>query len=594
MGHAGDGYVIPQRFWAWAGTPRAASIFLWVLTVCTAAYFLRHSWVWFDDRPDVPAERRRGDGNSGHTHIDFGGQWLMGRMVVLGHAGELYHRQRQRQVLRAGYPVENEMPLVSQEWHLPKSARKLGRPDDEIGHDADLLMSWFMGRDPPEWKAVGAAVVAPLGADPFGNPFLTAALSQHAADVLTPEVVTEVSKPAVGGPLYPPVHGFIYAPLGAIDRPLAAYHAFQVFSLIVVFLSGLGVKVLTRGRIPWPVATLVIFLFPGTRGGLDLGQNPTLSLAIVVWGWALASRGYQAGGGAVWGLLAFKPVWGLAFFLVPLLAGRKRFCVSMVLTGCGLAAATLPFVGVQGWLDWLAVGKEAAALYNVNFNWIHLSRDVQSIPRRVLHNFTLPEPDRDTQLAKVLAWSLWGTILTATTATYLRCGDRTRSTGVGIAFLFFGAYMTCYRFMYYDALLIAVGCAALFAEPARFFRSRVFALSLVFPPSCLPTDRAIVYPQPGPDSLGPRLLGYVASLPLTVLVLLLVYENALTGMDLQATFGFGYYTRVTTGPGGTGKMLPKVELDTGVHYPWETAMAFVLWAWCGWRLMRGEERPKPG
>src|SRR5262249_3902028 len=143
----------------------------------------------------------------------------------------------------------------------------------------------------------------------------------------------------------------------------------------------------------------------------DLGQNPTITLAIAIWGWALAVRGYSVAGGMVWGLFAFKPVWGLAFFLVPLLSGRWRFCMTMIATGLGLVVATLPFTGLQTWFDWLAVGKEASALYNVNQNWIMLSRDLHGIPRRILHDFSAPETDRDTALAKTLAWSLWGAVL---------------------------------------------------------------------------------------------------------------------------------------------------------------------------------------
>jgi hypothetical protein len=49
---------------------------------------------------------------------------------------------------------------------------------------------------------------------------------------------------------------------------------------------------------------------------------------------------------------------------------------------------------------------------------------------------------------------------------------------------------------------------------------------------------------------------------------------------------------VTTGPGGvTGKATPQVEFDTGINYPWETGLVLLLWAWCGWRLARGDERP---
>ena len=51
---------------------------------------------------------------------------------------------------------------------------------------------------------------------------------------------------------------------------------------------------------------------------------------------ALIQRADQAGvlsvwltaGGLVWGLLAFKPVWALAFFFVPLLTARLNEVMS--------------------------------------------------------------------------------------------------------------------------------------------------------------------------------------------------------------------------------------------------------------------------
>lgn len=569
-------------------------VLLWLAAFAAAGYILGHAWVWFDNSSDWPDGRKRADGNSGHTQIDFGGQWVMARMLVTGHGRELYHRQRQWEIVRAGFPVADEMPINRLNGNLDPSVPRIGLPPDELGHDADHLMNWFMGRDPTEWRIVGGAAALPLGADPFGNPFLTAALSGVSADVVTPAVVAEVAKPAIGGPLYPPVHAFFYAPLGLIDRPQVAYRFFQVFAVAVVFLAGLGVKVLSRRRIPWPVAVLCLFMFPGTRGGLDLGQNPTLSLTIVIWGWALASRGYAVGGGAVWGLFAFKPVWALAFFLVPLLTRRWRFAGAMMLTGAAIGAATLPFVGLQAWFDWLEVGKEAAALYNVNKNWINLSRDLQGIPRRILHDFSLPEAQRDTALAKALAWSLWGVVFASTVAVYLRFGDRRRATGAGVAFLFLGAYLTCYRFMYYDALLAAMGCAVLFADPARFLRTRVFGLVPVEHPAPLPEERVLATLSPSSSLIGPRLLGCVNSFPLTVFALLLFHENSLAGLDLKATVGVGYWGGATTGSdGATGRTTPRVEFDTSVNYPWETGMVLVLWAWCAWRLIRGEERRPP-
>ena len=594
MSQAGElnGYVIPPRFWAWLGTRRAIAVLLWIAALGAGAFFLWHAWIWFDDPRSLPEERRRVDGNGGHVQIDFGGQWVMGRMVVLGHAREMYHRQRQWEVVRASFPVENESPLARYDSLLPEADRRWAKPKEEPRHDADNLMNWFMGRDPDEWRIVGGASVAPLGANPFGNPLLTAALVQVSAEQVTPEVEAKVAAPAIGGPLYPPVHGFLYAPLGMIERPQVAYHVIQIIGVLMVVVTGLGVKVLTRGKVWWSVATLVLFLFPGTRGGLDLGQNPTLSLAIVVWGWALAARGYPVAGGMVWGLFAFKPVWGLAFFLVPVMTRRWRFCIAMVVTGCTLAAATVPFVGIQSWLDWLKVGREAAELYNVNKNWIHLSRDVQSVPRRILHDFTLPEAERDTLLAKTLAWSLWGFILGTTTLIFSRYGDWRRSTGVGVGFLFFGAYLICYRFMYYDTLLAAVGCAVLFAEPLRFLGTRMFALNLAPQPAPPLAPRALPTPNIPPAPLGPRLMGYVCSFPLTVLILLLAYENMVSGMDLKGTLAYGYFARVTSASdGATSLAMPRVQFDTGVDYPWETALVFLLWLWCGWALLRGEERP---
>src|SRR5262249_33549648 len=150
---------------------------------------------------------------------------------------------------------------------------------------------------------------------------------------------------------------------------------------------GRGVSVLSRRGIWWPVAALVIILFPGFMGSLNLGQNATLTLTVLVWGWALIARGRPGWGGGVWGLLAFKPVWAMVFFLVLVLSRRWRTGLAMLATGAAWVLVTLPFVGLHSWFDWLYVGKEAALLYNTDHNWVFLSRDLLSIPRRGLLDF---------------------------------------------------------------------------------------------------------------------------------------------------------------------------------------------------------------
>ena len=535
-----DNYLIPRRYWGWLGNRRAIAVILWLITLTTAAHHLHHARTWFATKSLAPEHLRRADGNEGHALIDFGGQWVMGRMLVLGHGRELYHRDRQREVVEAGYPLEWQAPIQRDPAIRAAHRNPFAREEDDLVRvrpDADRLMFWFMGSDPPE-----------------GN--------------------------GIGGPLYPPVHAFYYAPIGLFEHPRDAYPVFQVVALLFAFAAGLGISALTGYRIGWSVATLAVLFFPGCRGGLDLGQNPTITLTIAVWGWVLAARNRDLAGGMVWGLFAFKPVWALAFFIVPLLMGRWRFCLAMVGMGAALGLLTLPFVGIQSWFDWLQVGREAAALYNVNENWIHLCRDLQGLPRRFLLNFSLPEAERDTPLAKRIAWGLWVVVFATTALIYRLRADR-RPTGLGAGFLLLGAFLTCYRFMYYDMLLALVGIAALFAEPSRFFRTRTFRIP----------NRAENPLEPEPhstqsDPLAPRLIGYVNSFPLTVLLGLFLIDNVLNLWAMEGTVAFGGLARdVTTPEGGTGVFVPRLTAAFNLDYPWDTGLVILLWMWCGRRLL---------
>ena len=196
MGEA-SGYLIPRRYWAWATDPWVLRAAAWTVVLAVAYGRYDTARAWMKNYPDTPdGVRRPQDGSYGYTQIDFGGQWVMGRMVALGHGKQLYHRQVQYEVVRAGFPVADETRAQREETLLPEHLRTLARSGDDVGHDADNLMYWFMGADPPEWKPVGGAAAAPLGADLFGNPFASAALARAAAERVTPEIVAKVSEPA--------------------------------------------------------------------------------------------------------------------------------------------------------------------------------------------------------------------------------------------------------------------------------------------------------------------------------------------------------------------------------------------------------------
>ena len=502
---------------------RTITLALWAICFGVACGRLYDARTAFDE-PDRP------DGNSGHTSIDFGGQWMMGRQVVLGHERELYHRDRHWQLAWATYPREDEPPDLRKNA-FPKHLRDADRGPKEIRHDAEQMMYWFMGDDSPRWKDAAVAVGVQFLQDAFvPNPFSRAIFEDLAKKRLTPEAIVELERPAIGGPLYPPIHGFLYAPLALDPEPRSAYRTFQILSILLTFVAGGGLSAITRGRIAWPLATLAVMLFPGYQAGLQLGQNHVLTLAILAWGWAFAVRSRDSLGGAIWGLLAFKPVWGAAFFLLPLLQRRWRFCGAMVLVGGGMCVATLPVVGIETWFEWLAVGKEASATYEVNENWIHLSRDLGGIPRRAMVDFRLPEPDRTNPRASQIGWAFWLVVFTLTVGTCHLRGDRRFRTGLGAGFLSLGAYLTCYRFIFYDAVLALVPLAILFADPRIVLR------------------RGIAWPA--------------VRFPLFVVGLLFAIEN----------------------------WLKNYAGASSLNTPWDTVLLLSLWAWCGWRLVRYGDR----
>src|SRR5262249_47002133 len=161
----------------------------------------------------------------------------------------------------------------------------------------------------------------------------------------------------------PPIHALQMYPFGLLT-PRTAYRAVQLINLLLALVTGWGIWQLCEGRVWWPLAVTAVIAYPGFSWSLDLGPNASVTLAMLVWGWVHIARGRQVWGGVFWGLMAFKPVWALAFFVVPLLTGRWRTCLAMLATGVAMAAATLPFVGWHGWMEWLQIGRDATYYYS--------------------------------------------------------------------------------------------------------------------------------------------------------------------------------------------------------------------------------------
>jgi hypothetical protein len=458
--------------------------------------------------------KERPDGNDGHTSIDYGGQWMMGRMLVLGHGRELYSRAKHLEVARTSYPRDREAP---------------GATD----HDAERLVRWYIGPDD----------------DP------------------------------VGGPLYPPVHAFVMAPLALISDPYLSYRVAQGLMLGLVLVAGAGVRYLTNGRWWWSAATALLLLFPGCRGAIDLAQNSPLTLALVIWGWALMVRGRPEWGGMLLGMLAFKPVWAISFLAALLLLRQWRAALAMMATGAALVLLTLPFVGVDAWFDWLHVGKLANEAYAVDRNWIFLSRDLFGIPRRMFQEYHEGRAVRAEPIAGLVGWALWLAVAGATVfinwIASRRSGSRqtsvrpedgslaTSATGPPVpltgplpAFVLFAAWLCTYRFMYYDSLIAAIGVVVLMADPRPFFRVGWWPFA----------------------SWAPVLVG-----------LMLLVENATSPLNVEMSASVMGFRRTITEPAGSTHLkAPTVYIATGDEYPWDTVLVFALWTWCLVRVASGQ------
>lgn len=500
--------------------PRVRWGISWLILLGVAGFTFVQAWTAFN-------QADRSDGNRGHATIDFGGQWLMGRMIVEGQGRHLYLRNYLRPVAQQAFSTARDSTQKS---------------------DADLLMEWLTGTDDPQAPEVLASLLVPLAAS---NPLDETVVLASAQTTWTEDRLEHVTAPRIGGALYPPIHALYYAPLSLLP-PQIAYRVMQFFLLVLVFFIGWVVQHMTEGRVWWPVASLFVLMFPGTVGCITLGQNGLFLLTLALVGWWQVMRRREVLAGLCWGLLAFKPVWAAAFFLVPLLTARGRMAASMVLAGLVQIAVTLPVVGWESWRNWLQVGQEAAQEYKRQENWIVLSRDLLGIPRRWLLRFEgelakdvvwrtalretsvssvvdkdVTENPWDHPLLAVLGWGLWTVVLSGTLFVAWRRRQWCKElTGLFPAFVLSGAVLTCYHFMYYDFVVAGLPVLLLFSEPRRYLQWRFTAF------------------------VPPLLLLLMLSLP------------ALGCLR-----------------------------DPSYHFPpWETFVLLLLWMWCGYRLMKKTNR----
>jgi hypothetical protein len=300
----------------------------------------------------------------------------------------------------------------------------------------------------------------------------------------------------------------------------------------------------------------------------------------------------------------------------------------MGLTGLAQIALTLPVVGWHSWMDWLAVGRDAAHQYTLQESWIILSRDLVSIPRRWLLTFQdnlAVNPER--RLPTVLGHALWYGVIGLTVLVALWRRRRVRAVdGPPAAFLMLGAYFGCFHFMYYDVMISALPVGLLFTEPRRYLRDLAWLRPLLLEPAgwllgerarrylalslrpragrparlafavARPTVPAAAHVQAGPGSPGPT--GVLA------------HRGLLTdGQPARGPAPSPLLEETAVPPAPELRRprkiipLPPIFLalvivlpplciawDPTHHYPpMDTFSLLGLWAWCGYRTLRNTE-----
>ena len=478
----------------------------WFLALAIAVGRIENAHLCFHDFKKVGDPERRIDGNSGHTTIDFGGQWLLGRLLARGYGKDLYTFSRHVEVAERAYPRERAAPLAE-------------RRDSEI-------ITQFYIHSAPDYN--------------------------------------------IGGPLYPPIHAFFMLPFALGEHPQEAYFAMQYVQMLFCFVAGLGVCFLSRGRIWWPVATAIILSFPGARGVIDLGQNSALTLSLLIWGWVLLSRSHPILGGCLWGIIAYKPVWSVSYFLVLILIRNWRAAGSMLATSAILVLLTIPFVGVQAWLNWLAIGQEAARIYNVDSNWVRLSRDLLSIPRRFLIDFELARSERENVAALAASWALWLLVFEISIRAFLASRKQIGNyIGPLPALVLLAAWLCTFHFMYYDSLISVFGIFVLLADPRAFFSRRILSLASV--------DQN---DESGTHSKIQRSVWLLNSFVLTVVAILLIHENTTQILKIEVTGAVLALAQKHEVAENIYDYSPKLIIGSSDLYPWNTIMVLFLWFWC--------------
>lgn len=277
--------------------------------------------------------------------------------------------------------------------------------------------------------------------------------------------------------LYPPSYLLILIPFAMLPF-WTGYAAFLTFSLALM-AGSLACGARTRDEATFFI--LAALLAPASAIVIAIGQNSFLTAALMIGGLTqIRARPLLAG--VLFGLLAYKPQFCL-MIPVALIAMRQwRTLAAAALTGLGLAGASAAIFGVELWTGWLHL----MTMPNDSFaHWQALSRFHGQSLYAYAMALGIPSP-----IANVV--QAMGILLAA--AFVWRLYRHPHPEPLRIAGLLVAAMVAAPHVMNYDALLLCIAGAILFAESVRSRLNRfnaaigilVWLCPLINPPSIFP------------------------------------------------------------------------------------------------------------
>lgn len=163
---------------------------------------------------------------------------------------------------------------------------------------------------------------------------------------------------------YPPLYIFVVKALAEFQNYSLAFLiwetlTFTAFSYAV--LGGVSLK-------SW-----LLLLMPASIVNIFVGQNAFLTAAILIGGMRVANS-YPLAGGALLGLLAYKPQFALLTIAALVAAQRWRSLATLICSVVLLIAASVTIGGVDPWVEWINAMPDFLAI--VRADRLRLSLDM--------------------------------------------------------------------------------------------------------------------------------------------------------------------------------------------------------------------------